>query len=45
VEMPQSLATLTNNQQGELVVNLENYNLKLVVLTMNQVKPKELQNP
>jgi hypothetical protein len=26
------------------VVNLEDYNLELVVLTMNQVRPKELQN-
>jgi hypothetical protein len=44
VEMPQIFATPTNNQQDELVVNLEDYNLELVVLTMNQVRPKELQN-
>jgi hypothetical protein len=43
VEMPQSFATPTNNKQDELVVKLEDYNLKLVVLTMNQIRPEELQ--
>ncbi len=34
VEMPHSLATLTNNQQNELTVNLEDSNLELYDLTI-----------
>jgi len=34
VEMPHSLATPTNNQQNELVVNLEDSNLELDDLTI-----------
>jgi hypothetical protein len=34
VEMPQSPTTPTNNQQDELVVNLNDCNLELNVLTM-----------
>jgi hypothetical protein len=44
VEMPQSFVTPINYQQAKLVVNLKDYNHELIVLTMNQVKPKELQN-
>jgi hypothetical protein len=32
VQMPQSLATPTNNQQNELMVNLNDYSLELDVL-------------
>jgi hypothetical protein len=39
VEMPQSLATPINNQQNELVVNLDDYNLELIVLTI----PSQIQ--
>jgi hypothetical protein len=34
VEMPHSLATSTNSQQDELVVNLEDSNLELYDLTI-----------
>jgi hypothetical protein len=42
VEMPLSPPTPTNNQQDELVVNLEDSNLKFDDLTIP--KTKELQN-
>jgi hypothetical protein len=34
VEMPHNLATPTNNQQDELMVNLEDSNLELYDLTI-----------